>query len=230
MVPRRDADALADAIVRLARDPGERARLGANARRTGAQYDIDLFVRKMERLYVLLHETSRATHRKSVLSADLSFLTSGAASSMTRMAVYARWRARGPACGIRRPHDGGGPRLSRVRRVGRFSANREGVQGRRGDLLQPHLQHRARRRLHVPASGSDPGLGGVLRARRHLPQARRNVDFGVRPRFPSSRWSGRRTPRGAASTTASRTSIRSSRRRSSGCSARTGSWCFTRCC
>ena len=47
--------------------PGERARLGANARATGAQYDIDLFVRKMERLYVLLHETSRATRRKGVL-------------------------------------------------------------------------------------------------------------------------------------------------------------------
>ncbi len=44
-------------------------------------YDIDLFVRKMERLYVLLHETSRATHRKGLLGADLSFLTSRAASS-----------------------------------------------------------------------------------------------------------------------------------------------------
>jgi glycosyltransferase involved in cell wall biosynthesis len=81
MVPRRDAAALADAIVRLAGDPAERARLGANARRTGAKYDIDLFVKKMERLYVLLHETSRATRRQSVLTADLSFLTSGAASS-----------------------------------------------------------------------------------------------------------------------------------------------------
>ena len=81
MVPRRDAPALADAIVQLANDPGERARLGANARRTGAQYDIDLFVKKMERLYVLLHETSRKTRRRGVLGADLSFLTSGASRS-----------------------------------------------------------------------------------------------------------------------------------------------------
>jgi glycosyltransferase involved in cell wall biosynthesis len=77
MVPRRDARALADAIVTLARDPDAQARLAANARRTGAAYDIDLFVRKMERLYGLLHETSRSTGRVGVLRADLSFLTSG---------------------------------------------------------------------------------------------------------------------------------------------------------
>lgn len=79
MLPRRDAAALGEAIVRLVQDPAERARLGANARQTGAQYDINLFVKKMERLYVLLHETSRATHRKGVLDADLSFLKGGAA-------------------------------------------------------------------------------------------------------------------------------------------------------
>jgi glycosyltransferase involved in cell wall biosynthesis len=78
IVPRRDAAALAEAIVAMARDPSGRARLGENARRTGAKYDIDLFVRKMERLYVLLHETSRATRRAGILQADLSFLTSGA--------------------------------------------------------------------------------------------------------------------------------------------------------
>ena len=80
MVPRRDASALADALVALAQNPVERSRLGANARRTGAQYDIDLFVKKMERLYAILHETSRATGRSGVLRADLSFLTSGAVS------------------------------------------------------------------------------------------------------------------------------------------------------
>jgi glycosyltransferase involved in cell wall biosynthesis len=78
MVPRRDAGVLAGAIVRLAQDPQERARLAANARLTGAQYDIDLFVRKMERLYALLHETSRRTRRAGILQADLSFLGSGA--------------------------------------------------------------------------------------------------------------------------------------------------------
>ena len=41
------------------------------ARETGARYDIAAFVRKMERLYELLHETSRATRRQGVLRADL---------------------------------------------------------------------------------------------------------------------------------------------------------------
>jgi glycosyltransferase involved in cell wall biosynthesis len=79
MVPRRDAAALAESIVALARDPQERERLGARARVTGAQYDIDLFVKKMERLYLLLHATSRATKRQGIMREDLSFLTSGAA-------------------------------------------------------------------------------------------------------------------------------------------------------
>lgn len=75
IVPRRDAGALARAIVRLIDAPAERARLAAAAAQTGRQYDIGRFVRKMERLYVLLHETSRATHRRGVLTADLGFLT-----------------------------------------------------------------------------------------------------------------------------------------------------------
>ena len=76
IVPRRDAGALARAIVALAGDAAERARLGRAARETGRQYDIDAFVRKMERLYVLMHETSRDTRRAGVARADLSFLTS----------------------------------------------------------------------------------------------------------------------------------------------------------
>ena len=59
----------------------ERARLAAEARRTGRQYDIDVFVRKMERLYTILHEVSRSTRRRGVLKADLSFLTSGLPAS-----------------------------------------------------------------------------------------------------------------------------------------------------
>jgi glycosyltransferase involved in cell wall biosynthesis len=74
IVPKRDAAALARAIVRLADEPSTRARLGAAARETGQQYDIAAFVRKMERLYDLLHDVSRRTHRKGVLQADLSFL------------------------------------------------------------------------------------------------------------------------------------------------------------
>src|SRR5262245_1879202 len=78
VVPRRDPRALADRIVRAFDRPDERARLSAAARRTGRQYDIGVFVRKMERLYALLHDTSRATRRKGILAADLSFLTSEA--------------------------------------------------------------------------------------------------------------------------------------------------------
>lgn len=81
IVPRRNAAALADKIVWLIDRPAERARLAAAARLTGQQYDIDLFVRKMERLYTILHDVSRSTHRQGVLRADLSFLTSGAALS-----------------------------------------------------------------------------------------------------------------------------------------------------
>ena len=41
---------------------------------SGQQYDIAAFVRKMERLYDLLHRVSRPTHRRGILEADLSFL------------------------------------------------------------------------------------------------------------------------------------------------------------
>ena len=79
IVPKANADALAAQIVALVDRPDERARLAAAARESGRRYDIGAFVRKMERLYTLLHETSRATRRQGVLRADLSFLTSGAA-------------------------------------------------------------------------------------------------------------------------------------------------------
>jgi glycosyltransferase involved in cell wall biosynthesis len=75
IVPRRDATALASRIVWAMDRPDERARLGAAARETGRRYDIDAFVRKMERLYQLLHQVSRASHRRGVLAADLAFLT-----------------------------------------------------------------------------------------------------------------------------------------------------------
>ena len=78
IVPRRDAGALAEAIVALRRDPAAREQLGRQARRTGAGYDIGDFVRKMERLYDLMHELSRPTRRKGVARADLRFLARGA--------------------------------------------------------------------------------------------------------------------------------------------------------
>ena len=75
IVPKRDAGALADRIIWAMDHPVERARLAAAAARTGRLYDIAQFVRKMERLYGLLHEVSRASRRRGVLAADLAFLT-----------------------------------------------------------------------------------------------------------------------------------------------------------
>jgi glycosyltransferase involved in cell wall biosynthesis len=80
IVPTRDAGALAAQILALMPAPDERARLAANARVTGAAYDITAFVRKMERLYEILHDVSRRTHRRGVIEQDLSFLTGERAS------------------------------------------------------------------------------------------------------------------------------------------------------
>lgn len=74
VVPKADAGRLAEAICRLVEQPDLAASLGAEARKTGARYDIAAFVRKMERLYVMLDETSRATGRAGILQADLGFL------------------------------------------------------------------------------------------------------------------------------------------------------------
>jgi glycosyltransferase involved in cell wall biosynthesis len=75
IVPRRDPAALAAAVGTLIDQPALAADLAAGARATGTHYDIQAFVTKMERLYVLLHETSRASGRRSAGHADLSFLT-----------------------------------------------------------------------------------------------------------------------------------------------------------
>ena len=75
VVPKADAAALTRAVDELIDQPALARKLADNARRTGAQYDIAAFVRKMERLYEILHATSRVTNRAGVLQADLSFLT-----------------------------------------------------------------------------------------------------------------------------------------------------------
>ncbi len=80
IVPKRDATTLAERIVWMMDHPEARARLGAAARMTGQRYDIAVFVRKMERLYHLLHDVSRSTRRRGVLDADLSFLDGGASA------------------------------------------------------------------------------------------------------------------------------------------------------
>jgi glycosyltransferase involved in cell wall biosynthesis len=77
IVPRRDAGRLADAILHAIAAPDERHQMSARAREAGRHYDIAMFVRKMERLYTLLHAVSRPTRRRGILAEDLSFLTTG---------------------------------------------------------------------------------------------------------------------------------------------------------
>ena len=77
IVPKRDAAALAAKIVWAMDNPSERARLSANARVTGREYDILAFVHKMERLYELLHDATQARHGRGLPAEALTFLTSG---------------------------------------------------------------------------------------------------------------------------------------------------------
>ena len=73
-MPKADAAALARAVAEVIDDRPLAAALAAAAAKTGRRYDIAAFVRKMERLYELLHETSRATGRAGILKQDLGFL------------------------------------------------------------------------------------------------------------------------------------------------------------
>lgn len=75
IVPKRDAAALARRILELMNDPALRGSIAAEGRVTAKDYDIAAFVRKMERLYDLLHEKSRSTRRGVVDTEDLSFLS-----------------------------------------------------------------------------------------------------------------------------------------------------------
>lgn len=76
IVPRRNADALAGKIVEAIDSPDDRARLSSNARVSGREYDILAFVRKMERLYELLHDAAHTGQPRGLAGADLSFLSS----------------------------------------------------------------------------------------------------------------------------------------------------------
>ena len=80
IVPKRDAAALAERIVYAIEHPDERARLAASAGSRRSDFDITAFVRKMERLYTLLHDVSRPTKRRGILPQDLSFLTEACAA------------------------------------------------------------------------------------------------------------------------------------------------------
>ena len=78
-MPKARARELADAVIALERDPARRAALGEAAQRTSRRYDIDTYVRKMERLYELMARVSKPTRRQGLLREDLSFLDGGAA-------------------------------------------------------------------------------------------------------------------------------------------------------
>ncbi len=80
VVPKRDSAAIAAAVVELLEHADRREDLASRARVTGAEYDIQSFVRKMEQLYTLMHEVSRPTRRAGTASADLGFLSSAAAT------------------------------------------------------------------------------------------------------------------------------------------------------
>ena len=75
VVPKRDAPALARAIVQMIEDGDLRSRLSAAARRTADTYDIAAFVRKMERLYDVLSRESRPRRRNVASLPELAFLT-----------------------------------------------------------------------------------------------------------------------------------------------------------
>lgn len=75
VVPKANPAQLARAVCELIENQPLADRLAGAARVTGTKYDIGAFVSKMERLYELLCDTSRATHRAGVLQADLSFLS-----------------------------------------------------------------------------------------------------------------------------------------------------------
>ena len=75
VVPKRDAAAIARAVLALLGDPDRREALARAARRTGAGYDITTFVKKMERLYLMLHESRNKLARRGLAEADVSFLS-----------------------------------------------------------------------------------------------------------------------------------------------------------
>ena len=75
IVPKASADALAGDVGELLENKALAQALGQAATETGRRYDIAAFVRKMERLYELLHRTSPQSGRAGILKQDLSFLS-----------------------------------------------------------------------------------------------------------------------------------------------------------
>ena len=75
IVPKRDAGAIAQAVLALLGDPRRRDALAGAASRTAAGYDINVFVRKMERLYQMMGEFRHEPTRRGLADADLGFLS-----------------------------------------------------------------------------------------------------------------------------------------------------------
>ena len=99
------------------RSPGRAGARSAPPRApTGRRYDIAAFVRKMERLYTLLHDMSRATRRKGVLQRG-SVVPDLRVVRVTAPSRRGRRDCRSACC------------CSRVRCLDRFPEGRAGLQG-----------------------------------------------------------------------------------------------------
>ena len=171
---RRGAGARDRPADRRAGDAGAPRR--RRARVSGRQYDIAAFVRKMERLYDLLHRVSRATHRKGAVQADLSFLdprlpaVAREGTGMTREpAPRLRARRRPPRrrCVPASFRPGAVLALVLLCVYGGLALSVDfpraaiGYPERRGDLLHDGAQPRARRRPDLPPRGSGARLARV---------------------------------------------------------------------
>ena len=75
IVPKRDSGALTTAVLELLDDPDRCGVLSRGARETGAGYDINAFVHKMEQLYEVMHAMSPSAGRTALAASDLSFLS-----------------------------------------------------------------------------------------------------------------------------------------------------------
>ena len=234
IVPKRDAAALAGGH----RPADRRAGDARAARRAGADHGPAVRHRRVRpqdgAALRPAAPVSRPTHRRGVLEADLSFLTAG-----RRHDRRARSRVQ-PAPRVERASLPGLILLAAVLLCvyggagadGRLSARGDRDPERRGDLLHDGAQPRRGWRPDVSPRGSRPGLAGVpVRAAGLFLKKGRDIErFGLMLRPPFVWTATRADTIRTGSSTASRSSIRSSRRRSSGCSAPTAFWCCTRCC
>ena len=192
IVPKRNSEALARAIVRLMDEPETRARLGAAARVSGQQYDIAAFVTQ-DGAALRLAPPGVARDAPEGRGA-IGFVVSRHCARRR-----ARWKGarmtREPTGSFVRGAPGTAPmrtgqlspgrgaragallRLRWVGGFGRFPACGDRVPERRGDVLHDGVQPRARRRPHVPPRGPRARLARVShRAGRRVPQARPRRD------------------------------------------------------